>query len=107
MRAFGILLDNTVRLRGPTIPDGRQARANPPAVRLLDEAMREAFNQACMIGELEAAADLLALMEKWSARRSYADEQTKRTDRLYLRRMLCELERRHIMRGTHAPTASL
>ena len=106
MRAFGILLDKTVRLRGPTIPNGRQARANPPAVRLLDEAMCEVFNEACLIGELEVAADLLALMEKSSARRSYADEETKNTDRICLRRMRGELERRHIMRGSHSPAAT-
>ena len=64
MRAFGILLDKTVRLRGPTIPDGRQARANPPAVRLLDEAMCEVFNEACLIGELEVAADLCVPLDQ-------------------------------------------
>jgi hypothetical protein len=103
MRPFGILVDQAMKLREPSIPSDRQARVNPPPLRLLDDAVTEAFNQACIAGDLEAAADLLALVEKWHSRRSYSGEQARRTDRIFAKRMQGELERRHIIRGTRPP----
>jgi len=107
MRAFSIRMSKDISLPEPPIPEARLARAVPPpppvAVNILDEAVSEAFNMACLLGDLDEAAELLALRVKWHARRSYSDETARRTDRIALRRMHGELERRHIMRGTHPP----
>jgi hypothetical protein len=102
MRPFGSLIDKAVQLSKPPIPDPRLARVNPPVVSRLDQGIAELFDQACMAGELEPAADLLALLEGWQARRTFADEQQRRTAAVQLKRMQSELERRHIMRGTRA-----
>ncbi len=104
MRVFSIRMSHETSLPEPSIPEARLARAVPPpppaAVNILDEAVGEAFNMACHLGDLDEAAELLALRVKWHARRSFADETARRTDRINLRRMHGELERRHIMRGT-------
>jgi hypothetical protein len=78
MRPFGIFVDQAMKLREPSIPSDRQARVNPPPLRLLDDAV-------------------------WHSRRSYSGEQARRTDRIFARRMQGELERRHIIRGTRPP----
>ena len=103
MRPFGSLIDKAVQLSKPAIPNPRLARVNPPVMSRLDEGMVELFDHACMTGELEAAADLLTLQEKWQARRAYQDEDQRRMGGVHLKRMRGELERRHIMRGTRPP----
>jgi hypothetical protein len=89
-----------VQLSKPPIPDPRLTRVNPPVMSRLDEGITELFDHACISGELEAAGDLLALLQRWQSRRSYADEQQRRMAGVHLKRMSGELERRHIMRGT-------
>jgi hypothetical protein len=100
MRPFGSLIDKAVQLSKPPIPGPRLARVNPPVISRLDEGIAELFDQACMTGELEAAADLLALLEQWQAHRTYADEQQRRMAGVQPKRMRGELDRRHVMRGT-------
>lgn len=100
MRPFGSLIDRTIQLSQPPIPDPRLERVNPPVMIALDEGITELFDRACVSGELDAAADLLALLERWQARRAYANDQQRRLAGVHLRRMHGELERRHIMRGT-------
>ena len=101
MRMFSVLVDKAVRLREPAIPDKRLTRVNPPAVNRLDEGVMEVFTLACAASDLEAAADLLALVEKWQARRPDTDEAGKRLSSLRLRRMKGELERQYIVKGSH------
>ena len=96
MKPFGT---KTAPPRAATIPEARLARVHPSPTHRLDEDVMEAFTLACSLDELEAAADLMALMQRWQSRRVHADEQEKRFGRLHLRRMLGELERRHVMRG--------
>ena len=100
MRPFGSLIDKAIQLSKPPIPAPRLARVNPPVMSRLDEGLTELFDHACITGELEVAADLLALLERWRARRTYADEQRRQMAGVHLKRMRGELERRHIMRGT-------
>ena len=102
MRSFGSLIEKTVKFRQPEIPGARLERAHPPAVNRLDEGVQELFDLACITNDLEAAADLVALMEKWHERRCYDDEEQRRTDGIYLKRMHGEFDRRHIMRGTRS-----
>lgn len=100
MRPFGSLIDKAVQLRKPAIPDRRLARVNPPVLSRLDDGVIELFDQACITGELEAAADLLAVLEQWLGRRRYTDDAQRRMGGVHLKRMHGELDRRHIMRGT-------
>ena len=104
MRPFGTLIDKTARFREPPIPGSRLERVQPSVAHRLDEGITELFDYACITNDLEAAADLVALMETWHARRSYGDERQKRASGLHLKRMHGELERRHITRGTHPPS---
>src|SRR5262249_35778370 len=94
-------VDTTVTFPEPSIPGERLARGNPPPppVRnILDEAVGDAFDMACALGELREAAELLALRANWHARRAHPDDDARRYDRITLLRMHGELERRHLMR---------
>jgi hypothetical protein len=102
VRLFSSKINGDVRFPAPAVPAARLSRAAPPAsaaANLVDETVTEAFNQACLLGDLRAAADLLAMRVSWHERRSYPDEITRRADQIALRRMQGELERRHIMKG--------
>jgi hypothetical protein len=100
MRPFGSLIERTAKFREPEIPGARLQRAHPPVVPRLDEGIKELFDYACITNDLEAAADLVALMEQWHTRRSYDNEEQRRLGAIQLKRMHGELDRRHIMRGT-------
>jgi hypothetical protein len=102
VRLFSSKINDGVRFPAPAIPEARLSRAAPPAsvaAGLLDETVTEAFNQACLLGDLRAAADLLAMRVSWHERRSYPNENARRANQIALRRMQGELERRHIMKG--------
>ena len=101
MRMFSVLVDKAVRFREPPVPDSRLTRVNPPAANRLEEGLVEVFTLACAAHDLEAAADLMALMEKWQTRRPDTDEAGKRLSSLRLRRMKGELERQYIVKGSH------
>ena len=106
MRAFGILLDRTVKLREPFVPNPRMERVNPPAPRRLDDEITEVFHHACLDNDLEAATEILALVETWHARRQYDKETERQRDKVHTRRMAGELERRHIAAGTRPRVAA-
>ena len=74
MRMFSVLVDKAVKFREPPIPDKRLTWVNPPAANRLEEGLMEVFTLACADSDLEAAADLVTLMEKWQARRPDTDE---------------------------------
>jgi hypothetical protein len=99
MRPFGTLIEKTVKFREPTIPGARLERANPPVANRLIEGAADLFSHACVINDLDAAGDVVAMLEKWHARRSHGDEQQRRVAGIHLKRMQAELERRRIMRG--------
>jgi hypothetical protein len=106
MRPFGTLIEMTAKFREPSIPGARLERVRPPVVNRLDEGVTELFDHACLTNDLEAAVDLVALAEKWHARRPYMDEQQARIGGVFLKRMQGELERRHILRAArHAMSA--
>jgi len=105
MRSFGSLIERAAKFREPVIPGARLERARPPAVNKLDEGIAELFDYACITSDLEAAADLMALLEKWHEQRPYDDEEQRRTVGICLKRMHGELDRRHIMRGRRAVSA--
>jgi hypothetical protein len=105
MRPFGTLVEKAVKFRAPSIPSARLDRVRPRTGYRLDEGINELFDYACITSDLDAAGDLVALMEQWHARRSYKDFEQRRLVVIQLKRMRGELDRRHIMRGTR-PIAS-
>jgi len=100
MRRFGVLVGGRRLQEQLHIPDSRLVRTQPPLLVLLDERMREVFQHACLIGDLEAAGEVLALLCVWHARRTYENEQARLDDSRQVSRMRCELDRRHQERGT-------
>jgi hypothetical protein len=66
---------------------------NQSLKRRLDDDLEEVFNRACATNDLEAAADLLVLLEKWHARRSAAYGRERRINGASLERVRKELER--------------
>lgn len=103
MRSFAFLVEKIGAFREPAVPDERLSRANPSGTQLIDEAIKSAFDLACMNDDLDAAADLLALIQKRHTVRAHADAEARRVGGYYVRRMRGELDRRHIMRGTRPP----
>jgi hypothetical protein len=103
MRQFGVWIDTLTKLRDPPVPDQRMARVNPSAPSRLDEGIKDLFDYACISSDLDAAADLLTLMEKWLTRHSHGDEQQRRNRAILIRRMQGELNRRHIAKGSRPP----
>lgn len=104
MRPFGTLIDKTIKFREPSIPGARLDRVTPRTEHRLDEGINELFEYACITSDLEAAADLVQLMEKWHARRTYKDYEQRRLVIIQLKRMRGELDRRHITQGTRPPS---
>jgi hypothetical protein len=102
MRLFSSKINDGVSFAPPPIPDARLSRVTQTAsaaADLLDQSVTDTFNQACLLGDLGAAADLLEIRVRWHERRAYPNEHARRTDRIALRRLQGELERRCIMKG--------
>ena len=101
MRGMSFLMDQAVKLREPKkIPESRLERTVEGQSNWLDDEITEAFERACAMGELVAADDLLTVLEKWHARRTYHSLSDKQTRVTALKRLSGELERRHLMKGT-------
>jgi hypothetical protein len=105
MRAFGFLSNNkSLALHEVRIPGSRMARVNQSLKRRLDDDVEEVFHRACATNDLEAATDLLLLLEKWHARRSASYGRERRISGENLLRARKELDRLIILQG--APRAA-
>ena len=93
MRTFGFLVNRGRPLHEVRIPTERLARVNQSLKRRLDDDVEEIFNRACATNDLEAAEDLLALLEKWHARRSASYGRERRISGASLTRARRELDR--------------
>ena len=103
MRTFGFL-GNRTKAQEFQIPGARLARVNQSLKRRLDDDVEEVFNRACATNDLEAAADLLLLLEKWHARRSANYGRERRISGTNLTRARNELERLSTLKGANTPT---
>jgi len=103
MRTFGFLVNRTSSLHEVRIPGSRLARVNQSLKRRLDDDVEEVFNRACATNDLEAASDLLTLLEKWHARRSASYGRERRISGVSLQRARKELERLCVLHGADAP----
>jgi hypothetical protein len=93
MRTFGFLVNRSAAMHEVHIPGARLARVNQSLKRRLDDDVEEVFSRACATNDLEAANDLLALLEKWHARRSASYGRERRISGASLQRARKELER--------------
>ena len=98
MRTFGFRGNTTTNLRPPPIPDIRLALFKPVHRRRLDDAMISIFEQACAGNNLDAAAEVLTVLETWHERRSARYGSERRIDDRHLIAMRSELARLVAMR---------
>jgi len=105
MRTFGFINSKNTRLHEVQIPGSRLARVNQSLKRRLDDDVEEVFNRACATNDLESAADLLALLEKWHARRQANYGRERRITGVGLQRARKELERLSALHGAKAAVA--
>lgn len=103
MKFFGFLVEKLGVFLEPSVPEDRLSRANPPGNRLIDEAIKTAFDIACMHGELDTGADLLMALEKRLAALGGRETMARQAGGSLVRRMRGELHRRHVMGGTRPP----
>jgi len=102
MRTFGFVSHRTPRAQELQIPGARLARVNSALKRRLDDDVEEVFHRACATNDLESAADLLTLLEKWHARRSASYGRERRITGANLQRARKELDRMGMLHGAHA-----
>jgi hypothetical protein len=100
MRTFGFLVNRSSSLHEVRIPGDRLARVNQSLKRRLDDDLEAVFNRACATNDLEAAADLLAVMEKWHARRSASYGRERRINSAAIDRARKDLERLVVLHGS-------
>ncbi len=93
MKGFGFLLGKGSGLRAPQIPGARMERVNQALKRRLDDDIEEVFNRAIAANDIESANDLLALMEKWHARRQVRYGRERRISGMGVQRARRELDR--------------
>jgi hypothetical protein len=99
MRTFGFIHTKNTRLHEVQIPGARLARVNQSLKRRLDDEVEEVFSRACATNDLESAADLLALLEKWHERRQAHYGRERRIAGVGLQRARKELERLTALQG--------
>ena len=99
MRTFGFIGNKTRGQSEVQIPGARLARVNQSLKRRLDDDVEEVFSRACASNDLESAADLLVLLEKWHARRSASYGRERRIAGANLARARKELDRLSTLRG--------
>jgi hypothetical protein len=103
MRTFGFITGKSTNLHEIRIPGARLARVNQSLKRRLDDDVEEVFARACAANDLEAANDLLLLLEKWHARRSASYGRERRISGAALERARKELDRLHALKAETAP----
>ena len=99
MRALSFLLGKSANSHEARIPGARMARLNQSLRRRLDDDVEEVFNRACTSNDLEAAADLMTVLEKWHERRSATYGKERRINGAAIQRVRRELDRLRSLHG--------
>jgi hypothetical protein len=97
---MGFLVDRTMKVREPSLPDSRLYRAVEANAWRYDDDLIEVFHRARGAKDLIEATEVLTLLEKWHVRRNYRDEHERQKRATGLKRMRAELDRDHLARGT-------
>ena len=99
MRATGFTFDSSLSFSAPREP--RQADGQrPPPKRRLDDDIEAIFSRACATSNIDAAGDLLAVLEKWHIRRTKKYGRERRINSLDLQAARRKLERLAAARPT-------
>ena len=108
MRGLSFILGKSAQFRIPSVPDGRLRRACPDSSDVVDDALRTAFDIACLNAELDAAADLLAVVEKRHKSRVYSHKAARDEGDQQVRRLRCVLDTKRLAQGSRpaAPVRS-
>jgi hypothetical protein len=68
MRSYGFLIGQSAGLRAVAVPSDNSRSLHR---RRLDDSLVDTFQRAVASNKLDAAADLLAILEKWHDRRKF------------------------------------
>jgi hypothetical protein len=82
----------------PAAAGARVTRPDLVVRRRLDDTLEEIFNRACASNNLDEAADLLAVLKKWTGKRRDRCERRRRNGR-DIKAMQAELERLTALRA--------
>ncbi len=85
------------------VPQNRLDRVGQAAHRRLADSIEEAFQHACLLGDLDTAADLVGVLEEQRDRWIAAHGKERRSDHPHLTRMKEELLRRRRARLADQP----
>jgi hypothetical protein len=69
MRTFATLVGSAARLHAVAVPGARPVDFNRRPRRRLDDSLVDIFERASASNNLDAAADILTILEKWHDRR--------------------------------------
>jgi hypothetical protein len=108
VKHFSLLIGRKSRVReqsGITPKYDRFVVEQTTGPRVPNATVHQLFKNACESGDLDAAADVLALLESWQSRRTYATADQRQADLGYLLRMRTELEHRRHLKATQANAA--
>ena len=93
MRSFAFLVGTNCKMAEPRAPVSHSTNVNVPRRCRLEDDVATVFAKACATGDREAAADLLALLEKWHARRAIGPTRERRVRNETLQRARRDLRR--------------
>ena len=99
MRTHGFLLNRSCSFRAPGAPGDESALDMRSCRRRLDDGLQAVFNRACGSNDLDAAADVLGVLEKWQKRRVAKYGGEKRIVDMGVVAMRAELRRRSAFRN--------
>jgi len=100
MRSFGFVLGQKANLHAPSAPPSRLSERDPslPRRRLVD-SLEAIFLRTCAMRDFDAAADVLAVLEKWHQRQASAHGRDRRAHGREIQRLRAEFER---LRARHS-----
>jgi len=104
-RRLAFLVNGSSALSEARIPDANLAPVNQSVRRRLIDDIEAISKRACAANEIEAAADLLTLLEKWHTRRPERPARDRRLHNADLRRIRGELDRLRTLRNCRHDTA--
>ncbi len=93
MRPYGFMVAGNARLRKPPLPADRIMDFGHHPRRRLDDAIVVIFHRAVASNNLDGAADLLAILEKWQQRRAMKYGSEKRVGDAEVKAMRAGLDR--------------
>jgi hypothetical protein len=93
MRPTAFLIRRTSNLHAPPIVGSRLVQSTRSHRRRLDDQLAAIFHRACASNNLDTAADLLTVLEKWHARRLTKYGRERRVADREIEAMRVELRR--------------